>query len=65
MTKPAESVHVAKSLWVVTAGVEVNAVKMRAGRSVKDAIAAAAQVLKKRYPNQRSLSEARAGRVGR
>lgn len=63
--KSAEAVQMAKSLWVVTAGSEIKAVKLRAGRSVKDAVAAAAQVLKKRYPTQRSLSEVRAGRIGK
>lgn len=63
--KSPEAVPMAKSLWVVTAGAEIKPVKLRAGRSVKDAVAAAALMLKKRYPTQRSLSEARAGRIGK
>lgn len=64
-TKRPETVRVAKSLWVVTAGPQTKPVKMRAGRSVKDAVAAAAEVLKKRYRNQRNLTEARAVRIGK
>ena len=52
------------SLWFVKAGGELETVERRPGSSVKDAVAAAAEDLKKRY-QPRKHTEARAGRIGR
>lgn len=64
-TKSAQTTSVAKSLWVVTAATQLEPVKARTGRSVKDAIAAAAEVLRNRYRNQQGFHEARASRLGK